>query len=181
MNLRESLDVIKKHWNSAPVPVETIARELGVPILRVSFPDNISGAIRKEGTGYMIVINSHHAITRQRFTIAHELGHYIYHRNLLGAGTGDTRAYRAEGTPFPNPNITPTQEKQANVFAANLLMPNHLICALKAKGITSPAGLAEKLQVSEAAMRIKLGLNRDSIEHNEGEKSDEWAEPTFHR
>jgi Zn-dependent peptidase ImmA (M78 family) len=161
MNLRESLEVIKKHWNTAPVPVDRIAFELGVPVLRASLPDNISGAIQKDGEGYKIVVNRNHSLTRQRFTVAHEIGHYIYHRDLLGAGTGDTRAYRAEGTDFPNPKITPLQERQANTFAANLLMPGHLIKQLQAEGVRTPEGLASRLQVSLEAMKIRLGVGRD--------------------
>lgn len=179
MNLRESLDIVKKHWNTAPVPVDTIAFELGAPVLRVNFPDNISGAIRKEGKGYQILVNRNHALTRQRFTVAHEIGHFIYHRELLGAGTGDTRAYRAENTPFPNPNITPLQERQANTFAANLLMPNHLIAELKAKGVETPEALAAALQVSVEAMRIKLGIGREPTVQDEAEV-EELQPPEFH-
>jgi Zn-dependent peptidase ImmA (M78 family) len=161
MNLRESLDIVKKYWNTAPVPVDTIASELGVPVLRVDLPNEISGAIRKEGNGYQIIVNRNHALTRQRFTIAHEIGHFIYHRDLLGAGTGDTRAYRAEGTPFPNPNITALQERQANTFAANLLMPKHLIEKLQSQGTKDIPALAKALLVSEEALRIRLGRKQD--------------------
>ena len=99
------------------------------------------------------------------FTIAivviiHELGHFIYHRNLLGAGVGDTRAYRAEGTRFPNAAIRPVHERQANSFAANLLMPHASINALRVQGVTTVPDLAERLQVSQDAMRIRLGLPR---------------------
>lgn len=182
MNIKESLDVIKRHWNTAPVPVSDIADEIGTPILYAVLPDEISGMIRRDGDGYMIVVNKYHALTRKRFTIAHEIGHYIYHRDLLGAGTGDTRAYRAIGTDFPNPKITAQHERQANTFAANLLMPNHLIKELRASGIRSPDSLAAALQVSPQAMRIKLGLDGrvpSDEAHDEGEA--EWAPPTFRR
>ncbi|HEY4941391.1 MAG TPA: ImmA/IrrE family metallo-endopeptidase [Rhizomicrobium sp.] len=178
MNLKESLDVIKKHWNAAPVPVDTISWELGVPIMYANLPENISGAITKDGSAaYKIVVNENHTKTRRRFTIAHELGHFIYHRDLLGKGVGDTRAYRAEDTPYPNINITAVQERQANTFAANLLMPNHLIKELQAKGLKSPQQLAQALEVSEAAMRIKLGVDREPVGQEDGEPSDEWKPP----
>lgn len=160
MNLRESLEVVKKHWNTIPVPVEKIASELGLNVRYDALPDNISGAIVKSDAGYYILVNRTHAPTRRRFTVAHEIGHFIYHRDLLGEGTGDTRAYRADGTPFPNRKITEVQERQANTFAANLLMPNHLIKRLQAQGILSPEELAKSLQVSPEAMRIKLGMKK---------------------
>src|ERR1700755_157089 len=127
MIVQDSLSIIKNHWNDGPGPVDTIASEIGTPVLRANLPPNISGLITTDGDGYKIVVNGRHSIERQRFTIAHEIGHYIYHRDLLGKGTGDTLAYRAEGTEIPNKHITATHERQANIFAANLLMPNHLI------------------------------------------------------
>lgn len=169
-SLKESLEIIKTHWNSAPVPVQTIAYEIGVPVIYVHFPQNISGAIQLDGDGYKIVVNADHSKTRQRFTIAHEIGHYLYHRDLLGRGVGDTRAYRSEGTPLPNSNITETHERQANTFAANLLMPKHLIEKLKADGIRTPQALAAALGVSVEAMKIKLGIKPDfHIEPGEDE------------
>ena len=181
MNLKESLDIIKQYWNSAPVPVGDIARALGVPVLAVGFPANISGAIQRDGEGYKIVVNKNHAKTRQRFTVAHELGHFIYHRDLLGGGVGDNLAFRAEDTELPNPNITITHERQANTFASNLLMPNHLIAQLKAQGLKTPEQLADALEVSPEAMRIKLGLsNRFEKDQEPGEDEVEvWAPPKF--
>lgn len=159
MNVKDSLAVVKKYWDTAPVDVYAIARELGIELNFVYLPQNISGRIRrKDGSKYVIDINSRHSATRQRFTVAHELGHYIYHRDLLGKGVGDTLAFRADGTDMPNLAITKVHEQQANTFAANLLMPNHLIERLQGQGFKTPQQLAEKLGVSEQAMRIKLGL-----------------------
>jgi hypothetical protein len=162
MNGKDILDVVRKYWTSAPVDVFGILRELGLGPSFRPLGANISGAIERIGDdGFVVVINNTQSKTRQRFTAAHELGHYIYHRDLLGRGVGDTLAYRAQNTPFPNEHITVTHERQANNFAANLLMPNHLIEALKAEGVRIPGELAQRLGVSEAAMRIRLGLSVD--------------------
>lgn len=159
MSVQDSLSVVKKYWNDAPVDVFAIIRDLCVPLCFAFLPAGVSGQIRRIDGGYAIDVNSVHSKTRQRFTAAHELGHYIYHRDLLGKGVGDTLAFRAEGEALPNPHIRIEHERQANTFAANLLMPNHLIEKLKAQGITGPQALAEHLEVSEEAMRIKLGLS----------------------
>lgn len=179
MDIKDSLAVVKKYWNSAPVDVAAISQELGVGVLRAALPNNISGFIKKDGGGYMIVVNGNHSTTRQRFTIAHELGHYIYHRDLLDGGVGDTLAFRAEGTPLPNPKITLQHERQANTFAANLLMPNHLIDKLKKLGIGTVEALAQALGVSEEAMRIKLGIGREPAAHEEVPAREELSEPRF--
>ena len=161
MDVKDTLSVIRKHWTTAPVPIFKILEELKLGPEYRALPQNISGAIeRSSNVGFKVVINQSQSRTRQRFTAAHELGHYVYHRDLLGQGTGDTLAYRAEGTAFPNPNIRVANERQANTFAANVLMPSHLIDALKDAGVTSPAAMADALGVSEEAMKIRLGIAR---------------------
>jgi len=102
---------------------EDIARITGLPIEKVAelfsiqvvpypnFPDNISGTIVNQ-KGFMIIgVNSNHSIVRQRFTIAHELGHF-----LLGHELGE----KIIDDVFDRPT---DKEKDANEFAAQLLMP----------------------------------------------------------
>ena len=164
--LKDSLAIIRKHSVKPPVQIKPIVEEMGLGLRFEALPAQISGVIRRTDrypAGYEIIVNSTHARTRQRFTAAHELGHYIYHRDLLESGVGDTRAYRAEGTSLPNPNIQIQHERQANAFAANLLMPSHLIRELREKGIAEVRKLAEALDVSEEAMRIKLGLHHRNL------------------
>jgi Zn-dependent peptidase ImmA (M78 family) len=153
------LEVINKYSSQVPVPVYEILDELGLGPTFQFMDENISGWIERRPDGtYGVAVNNNHAHVRQRFTAAHELGHYIYHRDLLGQGVGDTRAYRAEGTPLPNTAIRPIHERQANSFAANLLMPRATIARLKAGGVTVPADLADQMEVSLHAMCIRLGI-----------------------
>jgi Zn-dependent peptidase ImmA (M78 family) len=148
------MKVIEKHWNSTPVPIETIISEIGLPLSYEAMGDNISGYIERANGSYRIVVNANHAPTRQRFTAAHELGHYIFHRDLLGEGVGDNRAYRTEGTNRPNANIRSIHERQANSFAANVLMPRHRLSDVA--GETTEV-LAARFKVSPQAMAIRLG------------------------
>lgn len=161
MNIDEALRKVRIYTARAPVDVRGLAQSLGIRVVELRLPENISGAIRARNhtnTEYEIVVNSEHSEVRKRFTIAHELGHHIYHRDLLGRGVGDTRAYRAEGTEYPNPHITWREERQANTFAANVLMPEVLVSHYRHLGM-SPRALASKFNVSEQAMRIRLGLD----------------------
>lgn len=150
----DPMTVIAQHWDSTPVPIDTIIRDIGLPLSYEAMGDNISGYIERQNGSYRIVVNSNHAKTRQRFTAAHELGHYIYHRELLGEGVGDNRAYRTDGTNRPNANIRPIHERQANSFAANVLMPRHRLVDVAGE---STVALAARFSVSQAAMRIRLG------------------------
>ena len=153
------LEIIEKYSSMVPVPVFQILDDLGLGPIFEFMEDNISGWIERRPDGtYGIAVNANHASVRRRFTAAHELGHYIYHRDLLGAGVGDTRAYRAEGTRLPNASIRPMHERQANSFAANILMPRSAIARLQQQGLTSPDQLADRLEVSLHAMCIRLGV-----------------------
>lgn len=161
MTTVDPFKLAQRYATLVPVPVFQILQDLGLGPNYEQLDDNISGWIERRPDGrYSVTVNALHPLVRQRFTAAHELGHYIYHRDLLGPGVGDTRAYRAEGTRLPNAAIRPLHERQANSFAANLLMPYDSIAKLRARGITSVPGLAENLQVSQDAMRIRLGLPR---------------------
>ena len=150
----DPIQVIARHWDSTPVPIDAIIADMGLPLSYNALGDDISGYIERANGSYKIVVNSAHARTRQRFTAAHELGHYIYHRDLLGEGVGDNRAYRSEGTDLPNPNIRPIHERQANSFAANVLMPRHRLSNVLGQ---TTAALAQQFGVSQEAMRIRLG------------------------
>lgn len=150
----DPMKVIAQHWDSTPVPIDAIIRDIGLPLCYEPMADNISGYIERQDGSYRIVVNSNHAPTRRRFTAAHELGHYIYHRDLLGEGVGDNRAYRTDGTDRPNPNIHAVHERQANSFAANVLMPRHRLSDVAGQ---STAALAQQFKVSPEAMRIRLG------------------------
>src|SRR5205823_4215324 len=69
-----------------------------------------------------IVVNKDDPSTRQRFTIAHELGHYILHQDYVK----DESKYKVLlRRPLQDLDYT-KEEKEANCFAANLLVPNDL-------------------------------------------------------
>jgi Zn-dependent peptidase ImmA (M78 family) len=69
---------------------------------------------------------------------------------LLGGGVTDDTFYRS--------TLSNAQEAEANRFAADVLMPYPLIQRLIASGTSSVSQLANALQVSEAAMKIRLGI-----------------------
>src|SRR5437868_2237389 len=62
---------------SPPVPVERIARGLGAELRFVPYEGNISGMLFHDEGTVIIGVNALHPRTRQRFTIAHELGHLL--------------------------------------------------------------------------------------------------------
>lgn len=166
MKLNEIFDAINYFKLTAPVDVEGLALALQLRVERQNLADEICGMIKKKDNKYIIVVNQNHAITRQRFTIAHEIGHFIYHRAKIGDGLVDNALYRQTTyNGIVNNEINAKDEQQANNFAANLLMPSYLIEQIKKENgdVCDPVKLAEKLNVSVQAIKIRLeNLNLSS-------------------
>lgn len=149
---------IQQAQKTVPVDVDALAEAIGVKIRYKHLPKAISGELVRVGNGYEININNTDPRTRQRFTLAHELGHYALHRSLIGDGVNDDRAYRTTtSADHYNPKIGPKQETEANRFAASLLMPWPLINQLSDEG-RGLAELANMLNVSKHAISIRLGV-----------------------
>lgn len=150
------LTIIPRHQKKPPIPVARIARDLGLEVYRSGgWPDSISGMIRRDAerggpSGYAIFANGDHAATRRRFTIAHEIGHFVLHRELIGDGITDDALYRSR--------LQGGIEAAANRFAADLLMPWNLIREVVAGGVDTVEALAEAFNVSRSAMSIRLGV-----------------------
>jgi Zn-dependent peptidase ImmA (M78 family) len=146
--------VIRAHQDQAPVRVNALARDLGLAIFASDLRDGISGKIVNEGgrseSGYIVYVNRNEAVVRQRFTAAHEIAHFILHRDRIGDGITDDVLYRSK--------LSSPMEAEANRLAADILMPWHLIREVTAGGVTDVRNLAEHFEVSEIAMSIRLGL-----------------------
>lgn len=137
---------------SCPVEVERIATQHRITIKRGTNP-NFSGIlIRKDGHALMGINNSE-AHSRQRFTIAHELGHYFLH---------ETKSAFVDYRDNKGATLTP-REREANAFAAAILMPKNLLekhVATRTRGglLTQQdvEWLAKEYDVSEEAMGIRI-------------------------
>ena len=135
-----------------PVMPREVARSLDVPVFDWAFPDEISGIFAQEGEAVAIGVNEVHPHARQRFTIAHELGHFIFAggRDLFvdfaeadaGARYDDVRQHASE--------------TKANQFAADLLMPQRWIREDVAQLGLDVTVLAKRYEVSEQALWFRL-------------------------
>lgn len=130
--------------------IEKIARLCGVHVRAESFPGALSGVLAKQDDVALIAVGRDQNLGRRRFAIAHELGHHLlrhyddFHLDL-GPSTelGDAPTYDWR------------LEREANDFAANVLMPAGRVRELKAQG-ASPSFMAERLGVNPIAMRYRL-------------------------
>lgn len=158
MNVLRMYQIINRFREKAPVDLEGLASALGIDVALAYLDPDISGQIECKNDRYKITLNAEDAPLRRRFTLAHELGHFVFHRHLIGDGLDDNRAYRSTNVGlYHNTDIGPSHETEANRFAANLLMPPELISAYKGQGLGYQE-MAEKFEVSDAAMKIRLGI-----------------------
>ena len=154
--------VINRYRETLPVNVQGLCEELGIKVHKAFLDPEISGMIESKGSGkFMVSVNASDHTNRQRFTMAHELGHYMLHRSLIGDGIDDDRAYRSTNKgKYHNTNIGPREETEANKFAADVLMPWALVKECKESYIGDPdklsSTLASQFGVSRQAMEIRL-------------------------
>lgn len=150
---QEELVVIRRLQTQPPVNVAGIARYMGLTVWEDhSLPEGIAGKIFRDSKnggvlGYSIVVRAQDPYVRKRFTVAHELAHYILHRSqFINNSLVDDTLYRS--------GLSSRIEAQANGLAADILMPWHLLLSFVGK--ISDTDLAAMFEVSEQAMRIRL-------------------------
>jgi Zn-dependent peptidase ImmA (M78 family) len=147
---------------SAPVPVRKIANALGVEVQEEPADDDLSGFMYRNRKRKVAIIgvNSDHHPNRQNFTAAHELGHYLLHEF---DDLHIDRQFKVWLRNEASSKGTDIEEKEANLFAAELLMPASFleedleeIGAFDALDEDTLAELAEKYGVSTQAMTFRL-------------------------
>lgn len=147
--------VVEQFLAEYPVKLGAMAAALGVKVLRSTLPRGISGQIGQEEGVFFIRINRHEAKHRQRFTLAHEVAHYLLHRHkIIDDGGWSENVLLRSGQPA---NI----EFEANRLASDLIIPSGLLEAVTAEyngPLTDEAidDLSSKFGVSRMAMEIKL-------------------------
>lgn len=157
---RDAQEMLRRAWKKSgpggpflPVDPFEIALDLGIQVFTGrGMPPDISGTLTKVA-GYedpKIVLNALDSRNRQRFTCAHELGHYtlrVKNGGLAGWGHEDGRAL------FDERRLDP-DEAYANLFAAELLMPREIV--LERIHGSNAAALALDFGVAGDAIRFRL-------------------------
>lgn len=155
---RKFLPIVEKHKAEIPVRLGALASDLGLEVFKSTLRPGISGLIepsQSAPSGYRIKINRHEPVERQRFTLAHEISHFLLHRFDIGDGLVDDTLYRSA--------LSSRKEIEANKLASQLVMPLDAIKAAAAAVADLSVDqqvdiLAKKFRVSQQAMRIRLGV-----------------------
>ena len=149
---------IDDYLDEHPVKLGAIAQRLGVKVLLSTLPRGTSGQIGKESGDFVIRVNRHEAKHRQRFTLAHELAHFLLHRERI-----ELDGSWSENVLLRAPNQPMQIEYEANRLASDLVIPSAQLADATADysgPMTSEVieDLARRFGVSTAAMEIKLQM-----------------------
>lgn len=154
----DEAEIVKRFTSKFPVKVGELAGELGLKVTRAALPPKISGLIQPSNDAparYEIRVNKYEIPERQRFTVAHEIAHYLLHRDDIGSGIVDSIMYRS--------NLTSRKETEANRLAADIVMPARAV-SLEWERLggqrteETVEELATIFRVSVPAMKIRLGM-----------------------
>lgn len=155
----------KNGINSYPVEIVRICNQNGLKVFEEYLKPDVSGLIvvdeknwEKYNSSQFIIVNLAESAVRRRFTIAHELAHYILHRN-------GNKLYAHRDMAIEE-NSRKSIEQEANYFAANILMPERLVKekveALKTElwgkmpKFVLVREIADHFVVSESAAEVRL-------------------------
>lgn len=149
--------------SQVPVPVDEIAEARGLTVRYIPLDDELSGMIFVKNDVPVIVVNSLHHPNRQRFTLAHECGHFELHMNDIGRAVHVDKKYFVMARDGNSAKGFDRKEIDANRFAAELLVPRELLIAelrgrivdVENDGLV--AELARIFEVSAQMMSIRIG------------------------
>jgi Zn-dependent peptidase ImmA (M78 family) len=145
-----------------PVAIEVVAHRLDLTTAAAALGDEVSGMLVMEGTRGAIGYNATHAPVRQRFTIAHEIAHFLLHAkkgNKSQLFIDRSVTFRRDENSAMGDD---RHEVEANQFGAALLMPRELVqLEIKKHNLDlddeeAISFLAKRFQVSTAAMTNRL-------------------------
>jgi Zn-dependent peptidase ImmA (M78 family) len=157
--IREEATRLLKSYeiSQPPVPVDMLAEALGAQVRYSPHDGELAGMLMRGNDQIVIGVNSLHHINRQRFTIAHEIGHLLLHKRDVHID----RSFRVHRRDAISSMAIDPDEIEANRFAAELLMPFDMITSdlvelIDVEDETEIRRLAEKYQVSVQAMTHRV-------------------------
>lgn len=118
-----------------------------ITIIKQPLASDVSGKLESKDGHWIMTVNNLHPEVRQRYTLGHELGHYLNHRKTVKC---------FEDSVFFRNKQKSSMEYMADLFAAQLLMPETDIKTLLSEGVKTVKEMAAKFDVSLEAMKYRL-------------------------
>lgn len=135
----------------------SLCKYLKIETFDMEFNDpQTTGAIIHENSKWTILVKESDITTRKRFTVAHEIGHYISWLNESYSKAQLDKGIHTDLAIARRSNESNEAEWEANEIAGNLLMPVDLVAELYDNKEYSIEGMAKKFGVSATAMTVRL-------------------------
>ncbi len=156
---REARKLLAETGSEVPVDVDAVADFLGLSVIEEDLEDSVSGMLVVNDGHGVIGVNGRHHANRRRFTTAHEIGHFLLHRDGASVFVDAAPVFFRDDVSSAG---TDGQEREANAFAAELLMPKERLrervdgMALDLYDDATVQKLARSFGVSTQALTIKL-------------------------
>mgnify|MGYP004542480695 CR=1 FL=1 len=139
-----------------PIDPRIIAKEEGLDVV---FFEPTTESMKKI-SGFLdinkkkIFVNSENSVNRQTFTIAHELGHWLMHKDIIQKDPSRYLVFRTDQMGLPS--LDP-MESEANAFAANLLVPMRTLLRLSEKYTVEELSKIFLVSVAVISNRLNYG------------------------
>jgi Zn-dependent peptidase ImmA (M78 family) len=144
-----------------PVDVDYIAQRKGITVRLMPLEEGLSGMIFVKDAA-IIVVNSLHHVNRQRFTLAHELGHFELHMKEIGTEVHVDKTFLAFARDAKSSSGLDRKEVEANRFASELLVPQQMLDRelgghlVDLENEALIATLADRFEVSRQMMTFRI-------------------------
>ena len=154
----EARTLVAEHGSaSLPVDPEKVAQNLGAMVIHQPTPADLSGMLLRRDGQIVIGLNANLPEARQRFALAHLVGHlHLHHSRELLLDTVDRYSHDSLAS-MP----TDREEAEANRFAGALLAPEGVVRRMAAEADFATASelvalLAPQFGLTEATMGYRL-------------------------
>ncbi len=151
------LDILLRHQHADDFDLKAAIAEMGICYREWPLAGRESGRIWRDGSDYTIFVNSRLAAGRRRFSAAHELAHYMFHRDLLPDHHTPhvSQIFEESGALHPAAVLPAFRERSAKTMAVQIMLPAEPIRRHHADG-QSTEQLAVLYKTTPAAMAIRL-------------------------
>jgi Zn-dependent peptidase ImmA (M78 family) len=167
-------NLLKIYGTDLPIDVAGIAKAQGITIRMEELEDSVSGLLVIKANLVTLGVNKSHHPNRQRFTIAHELGHFLLHGQDAQAQDAKVFVDDLPVVLFRNQTSsegTQRQEIEANIFAAALLMPEDII---REQLTLQPIDAFDDVSVKHLATQFGVSVRAITIRLTKLGLLDEW-------
>ncbi len=149
-NQKNGREVAAQYLGICGVPANlgALVRHLRVKVIKMDMPEEVSGMVLPDPgmNQFLVAVNLSKSYYHRRFTIAHELYHIICNKKDIAFRIVLDFSYKGDVV----------EEREANIFAVELLMPAESVRKLYAEGCRSVEQYCKFFKVSKSAMEIRL-------------------------